>query len=92
MSVRLHVISSCINYILPLDPRWIGEAVFIVEIRKDELTANQREVVEYYIKHEVYMYNLDNLAADIGMTFAIGVVFRIIAYSLLRLTKRSRQR
>eukprot|EP01028_Stygiella_incarcerata_P003362 TRINITY_DN16664_c0_g1_i1.p1 TRINITY_DN16664_c0_g1~~TRINITY_DN16664_c0_g1_i1.p1 ORF type:complete len:812 (-),score=177.77 TRINITY_DN16664_c0_g1_i1:105-2474(-) len=73
-------------------PRWIGEAVFIVEIRKDELTANQREVVEYYVKHEVYMYNLDNLGADIGMAFAIGVAFRIIAYLLLRFTKRSRQR
>jgi len=67
--------------------RWAAEAVYINMVAswpwlKDRLDTNIEDSG----------YKPDNLALDIGLTFFLGVVWRVAAYVALRLRNRNKQK
>eukprot|EP00762_Andalucia_godoyi_P002605 ANDGO_03316.mRNA.1 Putative white-brown complex homolog protein 30 len=73
-------------------PRWAGEAVYVTELRLDQMSSQQEQAVRYYVEHFAYNYDLDEFPKDLLMLIMFGTVFRFLTYIVLKLADRHKQR
>jgi len=77
--------------------RWFGEAVYIAELRLDMLDPVTRAAVDGFLLFQKKdtpqgTYSLDMYATDLFALFIFGLFFRALAYLLLRVVYRSKQK
>lgn len=68
--------------------RWSGEAMFLIQVRANELEGATRTIYQTYADFKV-KFDLDNFALDIGVLVIFGVALRVLTLVLLRRRQRA---